>query len=383
MVSQPNRIFNPLRLKEARIAKGLSVAELATEIGLSRQAVTLLERGGTQQPKAETIMSLADALGFPRSFFYNQVDYQFTGNTFFRANSSLTKKVRETQLVKANFVGMILNHLEKYVEFPALNLPPMDEFEGSSWSNSDIEALATHCRNYWGLGIRPIDDMVMLLETNGILVTSINTGTLKLDAFCQPRGTRPLIVLSNDKQSAARRQFDSAHELGHLLMHKDTIDNQLLMSPQEFKQMEDQANRFASSFLLPEEEFRRSVRSTTLNHYTELKAYWKVSIGAMIKRCKDLNIIDEVRYTSLQKQISTRKIRTREPLDDVIPVSEPKVLKQAIEMIIKADVKTASDLLFDFELPAAIVEEICNLKQGFFGTETTEPRLKLINGGLS
>lgn len=29
------------------------------------------------------------------------------------------------------------------------------------------------------------------------------------------------------------------------------------------------------------------------------------------------------------------------------------------------DVKTASDLLFDFELPAAIVEEICNLKQGF------------------
>lgn len=383
MVSQPNRIFNPLRLTEARVAKGLSVAELANEIGLSRQAVALLERGDTQQPKAETIMNLADALGFPRSFFYNQTNTQFKGNTFFRANASLTKKVREAQLVKANFIEMILNHLEKYVELPVLNLPPLNEFEGSTWNNSDIEALAIHCRNYWGLGIRPIEDMVKLLETNGILVTSINTGTLTLDAFCQPRGIRPLIVLSNDKQSAARRQFDSAHELGHLFMHKDTIDNQMLMSPQEFKQMEDQANRFASSFLLPKEGFERSVRSTTLNHFTELKAYWKTSIGAMIKRCKDIHIIDDIRYTSLQKQISTRKIRTREPLDDVIPISEPKVLKQAIEMIIKADVKTASDLLFDFDLPAAIVEEVCNLKQGFFGTDVTEPRLKLINGGLS
>ncbi|WP_442604123.1 hypothetical protein [Paenibacillus sp. KN14-4R] len=102
-----------------------------------------------------------------------------------------------------------------------------------------------------------------------------------------------------------------------------------------------------------------------------------------INRCKDLNIIDDVRYTSLQKQISTRKIRTREPVDDVIPVSEPKVWKQATEMIIKADVKTARDLLLDFDLPAAIVEEICNLKQGFFGKDTAEPKLKLINGGLS
>lgn len=383
MLNQQNRIFNPLRLTEARIAKGLSVAELANEIGLSRQAVALLERGDTQQPKAETVMNMADVLGFPRSFFYSHNDTQFKGNTFFRASSSLTKKVREAQLVKADFVEMILCQLEKYVEFPKVNLPPLNTLEGSNWSIGDIEELAAYCRSYWGLGIRPVDDMVMLLESNGVLVSSIDTGALTLDAFCQPRGSRPLIVLSNDKQSAVRRQFDSAHELGHLLMHKDSINNQTLMSPEEFRQMEDQANRFASSFLLPKEGFEKSLRSTTLNHFTEIKGYWKTSIGAMIKRCKDLNIIDDVRYTSLQKQISTRKIRTREPLDDVLPISEPKVLKQAIEMIVKAEVRTASDLLFELDLPATIVEEVCSLKQGYFGPHSSEPRLKLINGGLN
>jgi Zn-dependent peptidase ImmA (M78 family)/transcriptional regulator with XRE-family HTH domain len=376
-----DRAFNPRRLKEARIAKGLSAAELAQEIGLSRQAVSLLE-GGDTQPKAETIMHLSYALGFPRSFFYKQSDCEFSGNTFFRASSSMTKKVRESQLVKADFVEMILNELETYIDFPEVNLPPMDDFEGCDWNDRDIEELTIHCRNYWKLGIRPIDDVVKLLETNGIIVTSINTGSLTLDAFCQPRGRRPLIVLSNDKQSAVRRQFDSAHELGHLLMHKELVDNQSLMSPQEFKRMENQAHRFASALLLPEEGFAKSVRTSTINHFTELKAFWKASIGAMVKRCKDLGIIDEVKYTSLQKQISTRKIRTREPLDDVLPVSEPKVLKQAIGMIIKAEVKTPTDLLYDLDLPAGLVEEICNLKNGFFHVEEYDPKLRLIEGLL-
>lgn len=377
MASQfKGRTFNPRRLKEARIVKGLSVAELAQEIGISRQAVSLLELGETQ-PRAETIMQLSYVLGFPRSFFYKQSNIEFNGNTFFRASSSMTKKVRESQLVKADFVEMILIELEKYIDFPEANLPPMDAFEGCDWNDRDIEELTIHCRNFWKLGTRPIDDVVKLLETNGIIVTSINTGSLMLDAFCQPRHRKPLIILSNDKQSAVRRQFDSAHELGHLLMHKDLIDNQSLLSPLEFKKMENQAHRFASALLLPEEGFAKSLRLPTISHFIEIKNYWKTSIGAMVKRCLDLGIIDEVKYTSLQKQISTRKIRTREPLDDVIPVSEPKVLKQAIQMIIKAGVKTPKDLLFDMDLPSVLVEEICNLKKGFF-QEDDGPQLMLV-----
>nr|WP_269321919.1 ImmA/IrrE family metallo-endopeptidase [Paenibacillus sp. UNC451MF] len=68
-----------------------------------------------------------------------------------------------------------------------------------------------------------------------------------------------------------------------------------------------QANHFASAFLLPEEAFASMVSSdTTLDGYKELKKYWRVSIAAMIHRAKDLGLISLSRYTSLQKQISMR-----------------------------------------------------------------------------
>ncbi|MBI3927813.1 MAG: ImmA/IrrE family metallo-endopeptidase [Armatimonadetes bacterium] len=47
-----------------------------------------------------------------------------------------------------------------------------------------------------------------------------------------------------------RRIFTAAHELGHLLLHKDAYQ---LDQAQEVKQEEVEANCFAGYFLMPEE----------------------------------------------------------------------------------------------------------------------------------
>lgn len=50
------------RLRQLREAAGLSVAELAAKLGVSRQAVHQLE-AGRAQPAWETVQRLADVLG--------------------------------------------------------------------------------------------------------------------------------------------------------------------------------------------------------------------------------------------------------------------------------------------------------------------------------
>jgi Zn-dependent peptidase ImmA (M78 family) len=86
------------------------------------------------------------------------------------------------------------------------------------------------------------------------------------------------------------------------------------------KQIEREANRFAGAFfLLPQTSFTNEVHTTRLDAFIELKRRWKVAIQAMVYRCKNLEIFDEYQITNLYIQISRRKWKTKEPLDDVLP----------------------------------------------------------------
>lgn len=51
---------------------------------------------------------------------------------------------------------------------------------------------------------------------------------------------------------------------------------------------------------------------------------------AMVFRCKTLGIFDEQQITNLNKQISYKKWRTREPMDgpEGIPIEQPLLLEK-------------------------------------------------------
>jgi len=365
--------FNPKRLREARLIRGFTISELAEKIKVTRQAISQFELG-EHSPKPDTMMSIINTLKFPKNFFYREFKEQYVGNTFFRANATATKKSKEIQFNKTLLAGYIYDYLSDYIEFPEPNLPDLVNFN-SEWDNTSIEKLATKVREHWGIGDKPITNIVHLMERNGIMVFSVDTDSQKVDAFCQHRKGRPFIFLGNDKQSAFRRQFDGGHELGHILMHED-IDNQDVLTKVEFKGMENQANKFASSLLLPADAFANTVTSTSLLNFVELKKYWHVSIGAMVYRCLDLKLIDEGRYTSLQKQMSMKKMRTKEPLDDVFPLQEPVVLKKSIQMLLENDVKNQLQLIREMSVPQDYIEMLCNLKKGTLNFKETEPTIK-------
>ena len=76
------------------------------------------------------------------------------------------------------------------------------------------------------------------------------------------------IAVAQGEKPKGRIFFDMAHELGHIFLHpwSESLD---LIGKEEFKSRENQANRFASAFLLPKESFLQEIQAypTGLNYY--------------------------------------------------------------------------------------------------------------------
>ena len=182
----------------------------------------------------------------------------------------------------------------------------------------------------------PISSVVSLLEANGITVCRCGIEGETVEAFSFWNGNRPFVVLASEKTAAARSRFDAAHELGHLILHR-WIGADELEDPKILKLIEREADRFASAFLLPRKSFPSEIFTTRLDAFVSLKKRWRVSIQAMVYRCKQLGVFDEDQVTNLYKQISARRWRTHEPLDDELPLEQPRRLQRAIEMVIAAE----------------------------------------------
>jgi Zn-dependent peptidase ImmA (M78 family) len=270
-------------------------------------------------------------------------------------------------------------YFDNFVNLPPVILPAVSPANGSGrYTVDEIEIAAEECRRLWGLGVGPISNVVSLLEGKGIILCRYEVAEEEIEAFSFWSGARPFIFLSSNKDSAVRARFDAAHELAHLILHR-WVGPEELENPKALKLIEAEANRFAGAFLLPRKSFPNEVYTTRLDSFVPLKRRWKVAIQAMVYRCKDLFIFDEIQITNLYKQISYRKWRTKEPLDDEIPFEHPSLLKQAIELVIKAKKKMADEIVAELQVSARLIAAFCGVPVSLFdGQQTVEfsPSLK-------
>jgi len=360
--------INHERLKEARLFRKLTMADLAQIVGVNKQAISQFENCKTS-PEQMTLRRIAEALKFPYSFFLEIDPPSTVGNTYFRALYSSKKKDLAAQQIKAKYLAKLHSVLSTKVKFKSLNLPNF-----AADKSITIEEISTRTRQYWNLGYSPIPNMVALLERNGIIVGEFATDSREIDAFYQyyEESDHPTfcIVLGTDKRSFYRRQFNCAHELGHILLHERYSDlNEI--DRDEFREREDEANAFAAAFLLPAKAFGNDVAAypNKLGHYIELKKKWNVSIMAMIMRAYALGYLSANQYSYLMRQMSARGYRKVEPLDDSIEYKHPYALKQSINLLLTKGNMSGEDImnLFvanRFSVSANVIEELLNLDEG-------------------
>jgi Zn-dependent peptidase ImmA (M78 family)/transcriptional regulator with XRE-family HTH domain len=379
-----SRRLNPSKLRDARLAKRLNQSELASKVGITRQAISAYEQG-EKSPESGTMTRIAEELEQPLSFFIADElpTFGVQSARFHRAIGPETKRRNLACDVLGKWFVQVAKYFDGLINYPKVDVPTASPAsEGGRYSEDEIESAALECRRVWGLGHGPISNVVTLLEGKGIIVGRYEIPDERVEAFSFWNGDRPFVFLSSEKRSAARSRFDTAHELGHLVLHR-WVGPDELENGKTLKVIEREADRFAGAFLAPAATFSTEIYTTRLDAFVALKRRWKVSVQALVYRCKNLRIFDDDQVTNLYKQISARRWKTWEPLDDPndLPLEQPKLLARATDLIVRGGVKTTEDIGRELQISTKDIEQFCNFPPGFLAAKTSvqefRPTLKL------
>ena len=293
---ETNRPFSPSRVELARKRRGLSKTTLAYKANVGRERIHRF-LNGTQVPSLRELESIAFVLKFPVSFFYrNEID-EPTSATF-RSMSSMTAPERDSALA----AGALSVELSQWID-ERYKLPEPDILDLRDYPPAHAAAAL---RARWGIGERPIGNMIHLLESKGVRIFSLVEKCRRVDAFSLWFHRIPFVFLNTIKTGEHSRT-DAAHELGHLVMHRHGL--------QKGRSIEKEAQQFAGAFLIPAGSARANIgilRAPTMSKLVEMKHRWKVSVSLLAYRLHELKLISDYYYRRICIEIS-KYGRRREP----------------------------------------------------------------------
>lgn len=301
------------RLRQAREMALTTQAELARETGVPQSLLSRAESDSYDLGE-ERLALVAEHLDFPSRFFESSPLADFGQRpVHFRAQASMSMKLADQATRTGEVVTDAVQRMQRFYEGPELRLPI---------GESEPDAAASHMRVL--LGLAPSEAAIGLpsmLEHIGVVVVGLPLAAHKRDAFSLWAADRPVLALL-DTDAGDRQLWSTAHELGHLLLHRDSPAN---------RELEAAADEFAMHLLIPPLVLDEQMpMQPTMRDFALLKRRWGVSIAALIRMARRLDRIDQAQYTSLFKQMSARGERLRERTY-VAPV-KPRGLRAMAEL---------------------------------------------------
>lgn len=298
---------NPAMLVLARESRGMTQADVAQAFSdgpgtepASQGYVSKAEKGRISVA-GERLAAYAAALGYPPELL--AMDKEALG-----AGVGLVHHRRRASLAASDLrrTHAVLNltriQLEALLQASGQDLPHrFPEIEVDDFDTP--EEAAVEVRKAWNIGPGPITDLIAAIESAGGLVVRRPLAGRELDAVSQQMTTGNPLFLLNYGTPADRERYTLAHEVGHVVMHRMPSDEQ-----------ERQADEFASEFLMPARDILDALKGgLDLNRLIQLKAEWKVSMAAIVRRAHSLSAITAWRYRQLNVELSTLGYRTVEP----------------------------------------------------------------------
>jgi Zn-dependent peptidase ImmA (M78 family)/DNA-binding XRE family transcriptional regulator len=350
------------RLKQLRLAQGLSLDELAAKVGgiVTKQAISKYELG-TAQPSPVVLNKLATALGVKASHFWSEptISVEFVA---YRRRSRLPK--REQEKVE----NLVIRTLEERLKILSMiNHVGRAEIPVKQWKVrrlEDVEKAASELREKWKLGIDPISNLISTLESHWVQVIEIDAderfdGISAIASDKIEKRVAGAAVVARRGVFRDRQRFNLAHELGHLVLDVlKTVDE------------EKAAHRFGAALLAPVEAMHREVGARrTLVHATELillKQRYGMSIQAFVRRLLDLNIITSSHFKQWMVDINRLGWRKAEPGE--LPPEQPQWFRQQVLRLLTEKVitkETAEAVIgesIDEETPLSLIERRAFMK---------------------
>ena len=300
----------------------MTQTDLARAIGIRQESIARFENDNASPSEAQ-FHAIAAHTGVTPAFFTRKPISADVGEAMaYRCRASVPAKDKNQARQYVLLLSELLQDLCATLRPPTLNIPS---------ANMNPEKAARFMRTVLGLfPDEPIGHLVNVLERNGAVVLAIPLDRKRIDATSTLGNfdrERPIVGLFN-AIAGDRQRFNVAHELGHLVLHRNVAEHSRVT--------EQEADRFAAEFLLPAHRMRQVLPELmSLATATEIKKEWRVSIQAIVRRARDLGVITDRRYKTLFTQLSANGWRTREPVH--VPVERPRLLRQMVEMKYGAD----------------------------------------------
>lgn len=316
---QGRAALNPNRVRCARETAGLSKVQLAERLGVTSRTIANYEEEGT--PAAQ-LRELSQALHTRPSFFTPSpsdpdIGDLSEGQVWFRSLRKSTVRQRRSAVGHGRYSLLFFHWIEEHFHLPQCDLP-MDEID----SSSTPKQTAIMLRGDWGYGENPLPDMTALAESHGIRVFSLPSVGKEVDAFSFVFNNVPYIAVDLQK-SAERIRFDIAHEIGHLVMHENSLDERTSMPSRD---VESEAHLFAANLLMPERRVKAIVPvHASLRDLLAAKKYFKVSAMAMARCAHEIGRLTDWEYRSMCSALTAKGYRAGEP--NGIALEQSKVFR--------------------------------------------------------
>jgi len=355
-----NKAYNGFSLKVVRDFYGISQSQFAKLLEISQPVISKLEKGDKNLEESH-IKNFNEH--FTQNFFKRNVEY-VSERLFYRKLASVTKSKLAMFESRINlFYNTLLEALE-IVDLDSDQLPKIDINDYYRDLNGeykfDFEFIATEIRLKFGVGRGPILNIVKLLEEKGIIIhffdyDFISSENNKFDGVSFYVKGVPVIFV-NKKIPNSRKVFTIAHELGHLLMHFDDM-------PSPDRDIEMEANSFASAFLAPEKDIKSSLRQLNIEKLKSLKIEWNMSISSLVYRAYTLGTISQQTLRFWMMKLSP--IRKNEPLE--FEIEEPRLFKKVLQILQEQTDNNFYNFLGFTE----------NMRAELFGKDNIPPKTKL------
>jgi Zn-dependent peptidase ImmA (M78 family)/DNA-binding XRE family transcriptional regulator len=309
-----------LRLRAARESIGLTQAQAAIELGVSRPLLIAIEKGN-RAPTPEELVKLAEIYGKPVSELQRSSPPPIAIGARFRA--ALASATGADELSDA--IGRLEDQADNYLdllrrarsEAPGRYLPARGIGHLDPWQAG--EDLATEERNRLGVGDGPIRPLREVLE--------IEVG-LRVFLLPLPRNVAGVFVNVDDlggcigvniSHPAERRRWTMAHEYAHYLANRDRAEITPVTQRRQPPESERFADAFAANFLMPRSglsrrfhELKRSKDGkVTPALLVQLAHAYEVSVQALTLRLEDLRLVpsgtwDRLRDNDFQPRAAAR-----------------------------------------------------------------------------
>ncbi|MCF3123710.1 ImmA/IrrE family metallo-endopeptidase [Streptomyces arenae] len=307
-------MVTPARITLARKRRALTLAGLSARVNVSVQSLSNYETGRTA-PRPATLARLAEVLGFPETFFHGPPLPEVPAESVSWRDADRTHaRAREAARVSALLGAELYDWIGRRFRLPPVGLPPM--------AGAAPVTAARELRRAWGLGSGPAPDMVRLLESRGVRVFAPAAEHARVGTFSLWQRGFPYLFLDT-AADPARVRVDAAHEVGHLLLHRDG-------RPCTGPLADRDADAFAEAFLLPQvgmtgveaapadgteahPHARPLPRTPRLPDVVALAHTWGVPPQTLATRMLGLGLLDDARHRRLCRELALHEGRPAAP----------------------------------------------------------------------